>query len=472
MDGRQKLSADTKTMVRFLEGLVEVAVLSVLYYFFWKYGHEGDPFPAYPGNGKYVLMGLYGLLSWLFIKNSDGFQFGNLRRLDLAIAQGVAMLIVNTVTYFQLCLISNRMVTPIPLLVLCAADLFVCTAFICIYEVLYRRLYAAHRMVMIYGRDEAVGMKLKLDTRKERYNVRRMISANEPWDKLTKEIDAAESVIVNDVPAELRNDILKYCYKNQIRIYMVPKITDILIRGARNITAVDTPMLLVKGIGLTIGQRFFKRLIDLVLSLLAMVITSPILLVTALAIKLEDHGPVFYRQKRVTRGGREFNILKFRSMIVDAEKEGHSIPATGQDPRITRVGRIIRPTRIDELPQILNILRGDMSIVGPRPERVEHVESYSRELPEFAYRVKVKGGLTGYAQIYGKYNTSAYDKLRLDLMYIENYSLLLDIKLMLLTVRVLFSKSSTEGFEVARENEKKQEELAEQLKSNDVLRDE
>lgn len=470
MDEQQKLSADTKSMVRFLEGIVEVVLLSVLYYFFWRYGHEDDPFPAYLGNGKYVLMGVYGLLSWLFIQNSDGFQFGNMRKLDLGIAQWAAMLIVNIITYFQLCLISNQMVSPIPVLLLYIVDLFVCTLFICLYGFIYRHLYTAHRMLMIYGREEAVGMKLKLDTQKERYNVYKMVSAHEPWEKLIKEIDAAESVVVNDVSAELRNDILKYCYKNQIRIYIVPKITDVLIRGARNISAVDTPMFLIRGIGLTIGQRFIKRTMDIALSLVALIITSPILLVTSIAIKLEDGGPVFYRQKRLTRWGKEFDILKFRSMIVNAEKDGHSIPATGRDPRITKVGRVIRPTRIDELPQILNILKGDMSIVGPRPERVEHVEKYSAEIPEFAYRLKVKGGLTGYAQIYGKYNTSAYDKLRLDLMYIENYSLLLDIKLMLLTVRVLFSKSSTEGFEVARENEKRQKELVEQLRQEEMVK--
>ena len=133
-------------------------------------------------------------------------------------------------------------------------------------------------------------------------------------------------------------------------------------------------------------------------------------------------------------------------MIVDAERDGHSIPATDNDPRITPVGNIIRKTRIDELPQIFNILSGDMSIVGPRPERVEHVELYSREIPEFAYRMKVKGGLTGYAQVYGKYNTTAYDKLKLDLMYIQNYSLLMDIEIIFRTVQILFVKESTEGF--------------------------
>ena len=175
------------------------------------------------------------------------------------------------------------------------------------------------------------------------------------------------------------------------------------------------------------------------------------MLLTAIAIKLYDGGPVFFKQARCTIGGKVFYIHKFRSMIVDAEKYG-AIPATDKDPRITKVGNVIRATRIDELPQILNILKGEMSIVGPRPERVEHVEKYSKEVPEFSYRLKVKGGLPGYAQIYGKYNTSAYDKLRLDLMYIENYSLLLDIKLILMTLQIMLRKESTEGF---KQEEKK-----------------
>ena len=195
-----------------------------------------------------------------------------------------------------------------------------------------------------------------------------------------------------------------------------------------------------------------------------MIVAAPIMLVVAIAIKIEDRGPVFYKQKRTTRYGETFDILKFRSMIVDAEKAGISIPATGHDPRITKVGRVIRAMRIDELPQILNILKGDMSIVGPRPERVEHVEEYTRKIPEFEYRLKVKGGLTGYAQIYGKYNTGAYDKLRMDLLYIENYSILLDIKLILTTIRIMFSKDSTEGFDKAAENEKLAQELIEKAK--------
>ena len=208
---------------------------------------------------------------------------------------------------------------------------------------------------------------------------------------------------------------------------------------------------------------------DIVLSLLALILASPFMLIIAIAIKAEDKGPIFYKQKRATLNGKAFDILKFRSMIVDAEKEGVSIPATGKDPRITKVGRIIRACRVDELPQIINILKGDMSIVGPRPERLEHMEKYGAEVPEFCYRLKVKGGLTGYAQIYGKYNTSAYDKLRLDLMYIEHYSLIMDIKLILMTIRILFSKESTEGFETVEENEQKLEEMMEKLEEVDHL---
>ena len=187
------------------------------------------------------------------------------------------------------------------------------------------------------------------------------------------------------------------------------------------------------------------------------------MLISALAIKLYDGGPVFFRQARSTIGGKVFYIHKFRSMIVDAEKYTGAQLATENDPRITKVGRIIRATRLDELPQIINILKGDMSIVGPRPERKVLADEICKEIPEFAYRLKVRGGLTGYAQIYGKYNTSAYDKLRLDLMYIENYSLQLDLKLIILTVKIMFSKESTEGTELAKEAEEKKEELLKEL---------
>ena len=208
--------------------------------------------------------------------------------------------------------------------------------------------------------------------------------------------------------------------------------------------------------GISGGQRILKRIFDLFFSILALIVFSPIFVIVAVAIKLEDRGPVFYKQDRVTIGGKVFGIVKFRSMIEDAEKDGKPIPAGEDDNRITKVGRFIRATRIDELPQLINIIAGDMSIVGPRPERVEHVEKYTQDIPEFAFRLKVKGGLTGVAQVFGKYNTSPLNKLKMDLYYITNYSLLLDLQIIFETIKILVQKESTEGF-----SKEKQEEMHE-----------
>lgn len=457
------LYENTKSIVRNIESIIEVVVLAVVYYLVWKFAYETGIFPAYHGRGKYLLMGVYSILTYIFFQNTEGFQFGNLRKLDLLLAQGIALGIVNVVTYFQLCLIANHLINPMPIVCLMVGDMVIVLFFVYLYTAIYHRLFTPHNVIMIFGTDDAVGLKIKMDSRKDKYHVAKMMPVSEGLEAIYREIEKYEAVVLNDVEAQIRNDILKFCYQNRIRVYVAPKITDIMLRGAKNVTLFDTPLFLVKGTGLTLGQRFLKRTGDILISLIALIVASPILLIVALAIKLEDRGPVFFKQERATKNGKVFSILKFRSMIVDAEKEGFSIPATGGDPRITKVGKFIRATRIDELPQIINILKGDMSIVGPRPERVEHVEKYSKEVPEFEYRLKVKGGLTGYAQIYGKYNTSAYDKLRLDMMYIENYSIALDIKLLLLTLRIMLQKESTEGFEVARENERKKEEILKQI---------
>jgi len=193
-------------------------------------------------------------------------------------------------------------------------------------------------------------------------------------------------------------------------------------------------------------RHFFKRFLDIFLSFLGIIVLALPMLIFAIVIKIDSPGPVFFKQKRSTLNGRVFTIHKFRSMIVDAEKDGNPIPATEADPRITPVGKILRLTRMDELPQLIDILMGDMSLVGPRPERIEHTRKYTRDIPEFPCRLKVRGGLTGLAQLYGKYNTTPYDKLQLDLMYIQQYSLWLDIRLLFMTLKVIFIKESTEGF--------------------------
>ncbi|MDO5401072.1 MAG: sugar transferase [Eubacteriales bacterium] len=439
---------DMKGFVRVAETVLEVLALSVMYYMTFKRGYD---IPAFGYKGKYVLMGVYAVLMYIFFQNSDCTMFGHLQRVDLILGQVIALLLVNFVTYFQLCLIAQHMLSPVPLLWLLLWEALAAVVLVFIYTGLYHKLYAPHDMLLIYGNKRGVSLKIKMDSRRDKYNISRLMCVDDGLDAIFAEVRNFDAVILNDVPAQVRNDILKYCYQHRVRTYVAPKLTDIMLRGARNNTLFDTPLLLVKGSGLTPAQRVAKRAVDIVLCSVAMIVAAPIMAVVAIAIKLEDGGPVFFRQKRLTRNGREFDILKFRSMIVDAEKQAGPVLATDRDPRITKVGRFIRATRLDELPQILNILKGDMSIVGPRPERKVIADEYCKDIPEFAYRLKVRGGLTGYAQIYGKYNTSAYDKLRLDLMYIENYSLMLDIKLIILTLRIIFSKDSTEGIDKAEE---------------------
>ena len=460
---KKTLNSNTKGTVRNLQGLLESIVLAILYYFVWRKGYEAGIFPNSFGNGKYVLMGVYVLLCIVVFRNTDGFTFGDMRRFEVAMAQWISLMIINVITYLQLCLIANAMINPVPVIILTVVEGIAVVPFVYLYHRINQFLYMPHNMLMIVGNQEAVVLKLKMDSRRDKYLIKKMISADVDFEMLCEEILKYDSVVLNDISAQKRNDILKFCYQHNIRVYAVPKLTDILIRGADEVTNFDTPLVAISSNGLTQIQRILKRTLDVVLCLIAMIIAAPIMIAVAVAIKLDDGGPVFYKQKRVTMGGREFDILKFRSMIVNAEKDGKSMPATNGDPRITKVGRIIRACRVDELPQILNSLKGDMSIVGPRPERIENVRDYSKEIPEFEYRLKVKGGLTGYAQIYGKYNTSAYDKLRLDLMYIEKYSIFLDIKLIVMTLRILLKKESTEGFDVAAENEKKKEELIKEL---------
>lgn len=206
----------------------------------------------------------------------------------------------------------------------------------------------------------------------------------------------------------------------------------------------DTPLLLFRNCGLTVEKQVIKRIFDVVVSGLMLIVLSPLMLIIALLVHFYDGGPVFYKQERLTKDGAVFLVYKFRSMRVDSEKNGARLAMKG-DSRVTPVGKVLRNIHFDELPQLINIIKGDMSLVGPRPERPEIAAEYTKEIPEFPYRLKVKAGLTGYAQVYGKYNTTPYDKLKLDLTYIENYSFLLDLQLIATTVKILFQKENTEG---------------------------
>jgi len=313
----------------------------------------------------------------------------------------------------------------------------------------YRSFFPPRNLLLIYGDHPIEDIMRKFGSRKDKYRITECVHMDAGIESLTKKAqeEKYDGVVIWDVPTSVRNKLLKVFYSRNIRVYMMPKISDVIIKGSDQLHLFDTPILLTREYSLKIEQRLIKRVIDIVCSLILLVIASPIMLITAIIIKLYDGGPALYKQVRCTKNEKEFYILKFRSMRVDAEKDGVARLAAKNDSRITPIGKFIRAVRIDELPQLINILKGEMSFIGPRPERPEIIKQYMEEMPEFAFRMKVKAGLAGYAQVYGKYNTTPYDKLKLDLSYIENYSVWLDIKLMLLTLKILLTPESTEGID-------------------------
>ena len=261
-------------------------------------------------------------------------------------------------------------------------------------------------------------------------------------------IKGSDTVFIYDIPAERRLMIMRLCYKHKVNVYFNPYLEDIMEVNAKHYVLDDVYLFNKNNKTLTMEQRIIKRLLDIGLSLFLGVLTSPLWICGAIAVKLYDGGPVFFKQKRATIHGKEFDVYKLRTMKVNVE----NYSAKKDDDRITKPGAILRRTRIDELPQLLNVLKGDMTFVGPRPEMIKNVQNYTAELPEFRYRLRVKAGLTGYAQISGKYNTTPRDKLIMDMMYIEQFSVLRDIQLILQTAVVLLKSDSTEAFGKKKES--------------------
>ena len=259
------------------------------------------------------------------------------------------------------------------------------------------------------------------------------------WEKAVIE---SECVVIYDIPLDARKQVMEFAYKYDKNIYFSPEICDIIEVSSEHQMFEDSLILYSPGFELTFAQRLLKRCMDIVGSLVMIIVSSPIWLICAVMIKADDHGRVFFKQDRATVGGKPFSIIKFRTMRDSDETH----PMSQDDDRVTKAGKLLRKTRMDELPQLLNVLKGDMSLVGPRPEQVKYIHGFDQNYEEYEYRLKVKAGLTGYAQIEGKYNTTNKDKLILDLMYIQNYSIWLDIKLIMQTVLVFFKKESSEGF--------------------------
>lgn len=400
-----------------------------------------------------VSTGIYTILYLMLARLYESFRLETCQIGELVFSQILALGIADALLYLECCLIHGGPVSLWP-----GVTAFIVQALLAGSIMFYGKHYLLHRVRPYHTllisralrRSQADRFRNRLSARLSYLFDVQDIYYCEPGQKAfpLEKIDNFDVVLMYEVPANLRGRIFAYCVEKQKLIYATPRIDDIFLTGFEQSHVLDTPLMRY-GVSAK-GRRegyLSKRFWDILLSFLMLVLFLPLMLVTALAIKLEDGGPVFFRQTRCTLHGRHFDILKFRSMVVDAEKQGEVIPCRTGDSRITRVGRLIRATRLDELPQLVNILLGHMSIIGPRPERVEHMKKYSEEVPEFSARLQVRGGLTGYAQVFGKYNTTAEDKLKMDLMYIESMSLWMDMKILFLTLKTVFLPDSTEGFE-------------------------
>lgn len=390
----------------------------------------------------------YFVLALFFMRTYSAYQIGFSRIRMLVYSQTLADIVAAGIVYFVMMLERSRLLSPLPLLGLLAVQFLWNCAWSWLANALYFHLYQPKRTIIVYNTQADLHHLEEVDQHTRKFSIEKRVPASEVKD-LERALNGFEAVFVTGVEEALRNRIEKYCVEHDVRCYIMPHVGDVLMMGARHMELFSVPVLRVTRAEPGIEYAFIKRGIDIICSLIGIVLLSPFMLLTALAVKLYDGGPVIYKQVRITKDRREFYIYKFRSMRVDAERDGVARLASAQDDRITPVGKVIRACRLDELPQLFNILRGDMSIVGPRPERPEIAEQYEKLMPSFSLRLQVRAGLTGLAQVYGKYNTDPYDKLRMDLMYINKMSLLEDLKLMFATVKVLFLKESTSG--VAKE---------------------
>ena len=397
-----------------------------------------------------VTLSTYAIMLFLLSFMYGGYDAGERRWGQVALSVSLSVIFTDLITYFELTIMKTNEANNTTfklenfgiLFLVFAVQILLILLMSYAGEKFYFWINPKEKCLVVTSHDtDAKRIASAFSTYQKRYEITAIVPFDDP--DLEDHMVGNDTIVLYELPVEERTHIVDFCYQNLKNIYFNPHIADILEQNSRPVIMDDISLFTTRYHMITFEERLVKRLMDTVISLAALIITSPILLVAAICIKKNDGGKVFFRQKRATVHGRVFEIIKFRTMRENVA----NFSSTEGDERITKVGRILRKYRIDELPQFVNILKGDMSLVGPRPEMLENVEDYEKDLPEFRYRLRMKAGLTGYAQIYGKYNTSSRDKLMLDLMYIENYSLIRDIQLLFQTVLVLFkAEDSTEAF--------------------------
>lgn len=426
--------------------LLNTAAFAVCWYAYY----EKWLYLTFEGYGDYMVIGFFCALYTVFVHLYGGFDLLTSRVSELIYSHVISLAMTGFFMFVVLWMLIRAHVPHILPLLLCLA---VCAAFSALWSLIASRLtdkiVPAKKTVLIYDNKEAYKNGVQIaKTQRNRLEMVGEAEASRPMDVLEAQLrdTGAEAVLLCGIASSRRNDILKYCIDHDILAYVRPNIGDLLISNGQNLRMNHLPVLLCQRAAPSVFYLGFKRLMDILISGAALILTSPFMLATAIAIKAYDGGPVMFTQKRMTLNRKEFVIHKFRSMKVDADKGGKGIVTMQNDDRITPVGKFIRACRLDELPQLYDIFIGNMTIVGPRPERLETIELYEKDMPEFGLRLQVKAGLTGYAQVYGKANTSPYDKLQMDLMYIGEQGVLTDLKIILATIKILFMPESTEGF--------------------------
>ena len=421
-------------------------VLLITIPFAWGWFNYYAPHMALPfyDRGNWVVVALYAVLYMIFGRVYGGFWISLNRISESVYSQALAVMMTSGIMYVVTVLLERQLPNIWPVIAAFAVQLVLSGLWSMAAHVAYYMLFPATKTIIVY--DERQGMEKLIQDYgfEKKFTVIKTLTVEHCIGNIDL-LHNAQTVFVSGVHSHERNIILKYCVEHGIMMYLVPRIGDVLMSGAQQMHMFHLPMLRVGRYNPSPWHTIAKRTFDVVSAGALFLVISPLMLITAIAIKT-DGGPVFYKQRRLTQDGKEFDVLKFRSMRVDAEKDGVARLSTGDnDDRITKVGRFIRKVRIDELPQLLNIIGGSMSVVGPRPERPEIASQYVKEMPEFSLRLQAKAGLTGYAQVYGKYNTTPYDKLQMDLMYISNPSFWEDLRIIFATIKILFVPESTEG---------------------------
>lgn len=437
-----------KRIVKFFSTAVIVLLEFAIYYYVWLNYYNKYMQESFFRRGNWLVGGEYIILILFLHRIYGGLRVGIFKYWHLVYSHMISIIAVNIFSYVQVVLFDKKMHNPTALVILTLVDLIIVMIWAGVFKKIYTIMFPPRKLLLVYGDRPSFHLVNRIDTRDDKYDIVKKVPISVGIDSVMRLAKHYGGMIIGDIPAHERNQLMKQCCGENIRTYTVPKISDIILRTSTELNIFDSPLYLSRNYnGLTLDQAFAKRLEDILISFVMLVVTSPFFALIALSIKLTDKGPVFYTQNRVTKDGKVFPILKFRTMIINAEKKTGPVKANQKDPRILPIGRFLRATRLDELPQLINILKGEMSLVGPRPERPELARIITKNIPEFEYRLKVKAGLTGYAQIYGRYCTTSYDKLKLDLTYLRNYSILLDLKLIIMTPKVLFMKESTDGFE-------------------------